>query len=394
MKVRFFPILAVLALLCLSSCGPREEAKAEPRTPEEVLGALREERAEIDAASDRILERIQRWNEAHAPGETIQFAELFPTDLTEAEQDVLDDLIAGERDISYRGLLLEIAAERENIEALQARIWTLEERLPGRFVTAARGDTHYDLALDYLIRDEGLEEGEARRHLAGINLFADLWPGHRVWLWHDRAEDRFATWVTRGEAARSPLAVQRAVRRGLIEDKEAALHRAFVLAEERDALADTLIGLRGDVRDLGLERQRLKGEVEELRGERSRLSADLDAVTLERDRLANSLLYHVATERELKKKGIVKDTPFTFPQLADPDRVVYDRALDLREGTVLELEPGAFGLKSVRKVILFPKFFQEGRDYRVVRRGGGAATLEILVPSAFRGRRIVIALRG
>lgn len=384
-------VLFLAAALC--ACGRGGEGSKQPETPQEVMTALRNDRAEVDAATDRIMTRLQSWNQAH-PGEKLQFTDVFASDLDEKEQHVLEDLISKEKDPTYRGLLREIVAERDKIDEMDKQVWELQNKLPGRYHVAARGDTHYDIAYEYLTKDVGLSEAEARRHLADINLFSDLWPGHRVYLYYDRENDLFATWVTSGEAGRSPLAVERAARRRLIEDRDAALARAATLAGERDSLSRELIGIRKDVVDLKAERQRLESEVSGLRVERDTVQKGLAAAEAERDLLQNALFYHVASEQDLKRQGVVRDSLFTFPQLEDPDGVAYDRSLDLREGRTVELQAGDYGLPAIRKVTLFPKFFEEGRDYRITRRGAGAVSLEILAPDSFRGRKVLISLRS
>lgn len=375
--LRFAAVAALaLAAAALPSC--RRET-ADPA--EALLEDLRSEKAKVDRKTDELLKALDEYNRNREPGQReIGFTELFAPDMTPAQRNLLDDLLREEKDATYRGLLEEIRRERDEITELQGKILDLESKLPDKFREAQRGDTHYAIALDYLTKEQGLPEQDAREALADIHLFEDLSPGNHVYLFYDRGSRRFGTYVTQGKATASPLAVERAIRRRLVTERDQAI-----------AYADQLSLRKGE-----LERQvaALEVDLRELEDRRSRTQRELEAVRREAERVENSIFYHVASAEDLRERGVVRDTLFTTPQVDEPGKVAYDQSLDLRTGTTIELFPSDYGLEKVKRIIVFPKFFEEGRDYSVEMPPAGAVRIQFLKPDLFRNRRVLIALKG
>ena len=366
--------VALLALVAVAALVPLLSACSRgPKDSEKVLAALQEKKAEVDRRTDDLVRRLDEYNKTRAPGQReIRFTELFAPDLTPEQQRVLDDLLRGEQDATYKGLLEQIRKDREEIQGLQLKIADLEAKLPGNFVTVKKGDTHYELALKYLSAERGLAEAEARKALADVGLFEDIAPGNHVYIFYDKDTRRFGTYVTQGEAKSSPLAVQRAIRRRLITERDAAIAKSEDLETKMVALKQQIDGLQDEVR--GLEERRAK------------LQEDLETTV-------HSLYYHIASEIQLMEEKVVKDGIFTTPQLDDPERVAYDHSLDLRQATMLALRPENFGLKKIRHVILFPKFYAEGRDYKVTEGRDGSVAIELLKPALFEGKHVLFALK-
>jgi chromosome segregation ATPase len=76
-----------------------------------------------------------------------------------------------------------------------------------------RGDSHSQLALDYLTKQAGLAQPQAEAVLRQTALAWDLEPGNQVYsLYRDGL---LLTTVTQGTAARPPLLAQSAQRRAL-----------------------------------------------------------------------------------------------------------------------------------------------------------------------------------
>src|SRR5260370_34205328 len=119
-----------------------------PETPEELLAKLKTDKARIDATSHQMMKKIEAYNSPRKPGErAVQFGEVFAENLTGEQRDVLNSLLAEEKDVSYRSLLEKMIADRDIIRDLQAKVLQLEQRLPEQFVSAKRADNQTKLAM-------------------------------------------------------------------------------------------------------------------------------------------------------------------------------------------------------------------------------------------------------
>lgn len=374
------------AVGCTQMSGDRQASEPLPATPEELLTELRTHRDQIDEATGRMMERLDQFNASRTAGQTtIQFSEIFTEDLSEEQRDILNTMLAEEQDISYRALLQTIINDRDLIRGLQEKTLRLEQALPDRFVLAKAGDTHYGLAGSYLRDEVELEAKRAGQLLATIDLTDELLPGNKVWFFYDPKLESFRTYVTQGEAGRTPLAVRRARQRELISERDTALSNAETYASERDAAradVDQLLRVKANLEtDIdGLQRTR-----RELESSVSRLSSDLAFQT-------NSLFYHAASITELKDKGVLTRV---LKKVDDMRDVQFDTALDLRRDTTITLRPEVFGLDKIKKVKLLPVGYEEGRDFAIERSDtSGDVKVVILETDLFRGKEVILAIGG
>jgi hypothetical protein len=74
--------------------------------------------------------------------------------------------------------------------------------------------------------------------------------------------------------------------------------------------------------------------------------------------------------------------------------LTFDNALDLRTGQTITLDPKNFGLEGIRSLRLIPSIYKEGKDFNVETADDGSARLVILDPEAFRGKEVVVAVKG
>jgi uncharacterized protein YceH (UPF0502 family) len=371
--------LAAGTLACGRDSRTLQLSDKPPASPEALLAELKDHKDRIDLATDQMMKRIEEYNTSRTPGErTIQFSEIFTGDLTDAQRDILNTMVAQEKDVSYKSLLEKIIADRDAIQGLQEKVIRLEQLLSDRFVLAKKGDSHHDLAMEFLINEAKVDPAKAKSLLAGIDLTDELLPGNKVWFFHDPEKDAFRTYVTQGEAGRTPLAVRRAYQRQLITERDAAQAAAQAAQAAVDTLEQVKLGLEGDIAGL----RQNKAELEQNVG---RLSRDLEFQQ-------NSLFYHVASVRSLKDQGVL--TP-VLKRIRDVKGLTFDAALDLRQATTILLTPGAFGLERIKTVRMLPSIYQEGRDFSIeTSEETGDARVVILDPSLFRGREVLIAVGG
>src|SRR5438093_6900809 len=104
---------AILAVIGFGTVGCTRQGPGTAKTPEELLTQLKEDRAQIDQATDTMMKRIDEFNSSRKPGEaTLRFSEIFNQDLSPEQRDVLNTLVEQEKDVSYKALLQKIIADR------------------------------------------------------------------------------------------------------------------------------------------------------------------------------------------------------------------------------------------------------------------------------------------
>lgn len=351
-------VMAIAAAVILGGpgCGRPEPGSAE--TTEELLTQLEQDRTQIDQTSQTMMQRIEMFNASRQPGERqLQFSEIFTQDLNPEQRDVLDAMLQEERDVSYRSLLQKIIADRDTIRGLQEKVMHLEQALPDKFVVAKRGDTHQELAMNFLTGEAGLDEEKAKEHLKQIDQSDELLVGNQVWFFYEPQKDVFRTYVTAGDAGQTPVMVRRERTRKLVNERNAyrkerdtAREQAAVLEQDKSQLQDEIV------------------------------------------RRENSLFYHADNDRSLKEQGVL--TSF-LKRVRDVKGITYDQSVNLNQETVITLDAQTYGLEQIRSVRVLPSIYQEGRDFTVeIDEDRSSARLLILEPEVFKGKEVLLALNG
>lgn len=368
-----------------------------PESPEELLAELRDDKERIDSLTDAIAERVRRFNDSREPGqETLRLTDVFYEDLSGDEADVLNSMIAAEQDVSYKALLQALARDRETIRQLHDRVLRMEQSLPDQFVMARKGDTQHGLAMAYLTEQAGLEQARAERILSRIDLSDELIPGNKVWFFYDRERDAFRTYVTQGEAGQMPIALRRALKRKLISERDAAVAHAEALAMDLDLtrmkMESQVASLSEEIEVLRDKRSALEIRVADLSSEQEALEARVGELSGALAARENSLFFHTATEKNLKERGVI--TAF-LKRFRDVQDVEYDHALDLTRGQSIRIQAGELGLERIARVKVLPSVYHAERDYIVERsEDGTAATVTILDPQLFRGKEVILSVKG
>jgi hypothetical protein len=373
-------LCAGLAVLGTVACQRDQLAFSSktPGTPEELLVELKDHQQKIDKATDDMMKRIDEFNQTRKPGQrTIQFTELFTQDLSDAQRDVLNQMIAQEKDVSFKSLLEKIATDRDALQKLQEKVMHLEQSLPDQFVVAKKGDKQRQLAMNYLINDAHVEPAAAKTLLAQVDTSDELVPGNKVWFFYDQPRDTFRTYITQGEAGRTPLAVRRANQRKLVKERD-----------EAAAARDTA---QAEVADLQQTKSQLETDIAGLQQNKAELEANVDKLSNDLSFRQNSLFYHAANVHDLRTQRAVTALR---KRLYDVKSVHFDTALDLRAQTTITFAPDAFGLEKIDSVRVLPSIYQEGRDFTVETSDSGIATIKILDPELFKGKEVVFAVGG
>jgi hypothetical protein len=390
-------IIVFGSVACSSEQVRQGLAGSTTSTPQALLAELKGDKARIDKISDDMMERIEKFNLARKPGQrTIRFTEIFYEDLTGQERDVLNSMLAQEKDLSYKSLLQKLIDDRNAVRVLQERVLHLEQNLPDKFVVARKGDSQYNLALTYLTEESHISKKKAQRLLSRIDVSDSLLPGNKVWFFYDDGRDTFRTYITRGDAAQTPIALRRAVKRKLITERDAATARAnamdATLVQTRFALQGQIDGLNGEIHQLAEKRLRMENQVAQLEESESDLKQRVSSLTTDVASSENSLYYHIETESTLNEDGRLT---FFRKRLVDAKGVPYEQAIDLRVSSAIKVSAEEFGIDKIKRIRMLPGIYQLDRDYTVESsEDGTSATITILDRSLFRGKEVLLSVKG
>jgi hypothetical protein len=370
----------------------------EIETFEELVERLNETEQEIRDRQDEIQATISQFNETH-PENQVDAESLTNMALNPDHEAVLNEMLATEADVSYRGLVQEIIDTRGEVAGLQQEMQDLRDDLPAPY-TVQRGDSHLQIALEYLMENHGLAAAEARDAVEQTALVESLHVGNQVWLLY--MDGILGSYVTQGTADMSPGRAQRIARARinrkiatLTDERDAAQARAAFIADSlnqvKDMLEERIVFLRS-------EEERLNGQIAMLSEARDEALAQRDMeeqARLEAEMKLNSIFYAVNTMDHWKDSRVIKDPFFGGPRVESLSGVGFSQSQDLREGTVLTIELSAFpSLKSIKKVDVFPRTFRDGQDYVVAfHPSGERVSIELLAPDNFTGQNVLFALR-
>ncbi len=385
-------ILVLLSMTLVMGCATEIE------TFEELVERLNTTEQEIRARQDEIQTTIARYIETN-PERRVDAESLTIMALNPDHEAVLNEMLASEADVSYRGLVQEILDTRSEVSELQQEMQALRDDLPAPY-TVQRGDSHLQVSLEYLMENHGLSAAEARDAVEQTALVENLNVGNQIWLLYK--DGILGTYVTQGTSDLSPGRAQRIARARINrriatltdERDEAQARAAFVadsLGQVKDMLEERIVFLRS-------EEERLNGQIAMLAEARDEALAQRDMeeqAKLEAEMKLNSIFYAVNTMDHWKDSMVIKDPFFGGPRVESLSGVAFSQSQDLREGTVLTIERSAFpSLDRIKKVDVFPRSFRDGQDYVVAfHPSGERVTIELITPANFAGQNVLFALR-
>jgi hypothetical protein len=300
-----------------------EMAQQKVQEIDQLESDIREKRMEISS----LLENYKEKDESEIPA-------INMLDLTEEERQILRQTMNEEGDVSIKSLLADILEKNTTIRQLTGRIQEIEELLPQPHIVA-RGETHFAIAWNFLVKEKKLPPDKAKAIIEKISLFDTLVPGFKVWNFYSGRE--YGTFVTQGKAKISPYEAKQRVKKKLLASRDRAIK----------------------------EYQRQK----------------------------NSLYYLLDSERNLKKKGLLKSGFLKAPTLKDISPEHFKKAIDLRKKNTIAISVARVKLKKIKKILVYPRFYKEGRDYKVtVAADKMSAVLTILDKEKLKNERVVISV--
>lgn len=291
---------------------------------------IREKRMEISS----LLENYKEKAESEIPAFNV-------LDLSEEEREILRQTMNEEGDVSIKSLLADILEKNTTIRQLTGRIQKIEELLPQPHIVAS-GETHFEIAWNFLVKVKKLPPDKAKAIIEKISLFDTLVPGFKVWNFYSGRE--YGTFVTQGRANISPYEAKQRVKKKLLASRDRA------------------------IRELNKKKK-------------------------EYQRRVNSLYYHLDSERNLKKKGLLKSGFLKAPTLKDISPEHFKKAIDLRKNDTITFSAAGLGMKKIKKILIYPRFYKEGRDYKVtIAADKQGAVLTILDKEKLKNERVVISI--
>jgi len=297
-----------------------------------------------------------------------------------AEKDKLTKQ-AAELQEKARALEQELGVRDGQIKKLEEERRDLLGRIPEPHMVTP-GESHWQIAFDFLTTKKNLPPEEAGNFLAETVLFDKILVGHRLWNYF--GDGSYGTFLTKGEAAVSPGFAQR------MEKKNRG--------EEKQNLMEENSGLRRQAAELERKNAEESGKWKALQDRLQSLNAELAAgKEQERDlesRL-NSVYYLVGAKDALKSSGKIKGTFLGLSGDRIKNAAVSDfqKSLDLRNSDAIALTAEEFGLSRIRHVKMLPWDLTEGQDFRIeIAPDGKTAKVHIQDKDKFRQSRILLVL--
>ena len=378
---KFYVIIAALALVIVvlafflfkGPAGPKASPKM--RQMEETVQQIQQLESSIQEKQNEVFSILNEYKKK--TGEDLP--EVSFMNLSPDQKRVLEEKIKNEKDVSIKSLLQDILDKNSDIQNLNARVQELESLLP-RPHLVEKGENHYQIAMNFLLNEKGVDKARAMELVERAALFEPIVPGFKIWNFY--AEDEYGTFVTQGTAPISPNQIQRRVKKELVDAKDRAV------AEKEK--------LQGDIDEMESRRQELISQLDLLNQEKQSMltrMSDLNSQNQEMQTALNSVFYALDLPRVLAEKGIIKGGFLRSTKLQKVDAALFDRSLDLRGDAHIAVSATEFRLARIGDISIYPGFFKAGVDYRVefdaTRQN---ATITILDAKKFMSEKIAIAV--
>lgn len=373
-------MLAAAALVAGMAC--KKESKAVDNQMETAQKIAKIEQ-DIDAKQNQVNELVQRY--AQQGGQDI--GSVVGQNLTPEQKAVLEQRLKDEKGIGYKDLISDILGKQKEIEDLRVQVQDLEKKLPAS-VTVGRGDRHFDIAMNFLTKEKGLDQNTAKKLVQQVNLMDELVPGFKVWNFYDNGV--YGTFVTQGDASVSPYGVIQRAKQKLITEKDQAVSQRDMLAKEKTTLIEQVSELEKKRNQLNQDVAMLQAEREDLlkkMQEMNDLSEDLKA------RL-NSVFYRVGDRKAMQDSGIIKAPWYGRARITNFDETAFPNHLDLRSGDTITFTAQDAGVSTIKSIKVAPESsFKAGVDYiAAVLNDGKDGQIKILNRDKFKAERTMVVV--
>jgi len=292
------------------------------------------------------------------------------------ERKVLEEYIRKEQNISIKDLLKALVKKEDEIRELEEEHKTLNEQHRPHIVKP--GENHYQIAIEYLLYQRGLDKSEAKKLLDKAVFSDPLTPGFKVWSFYDGKE--YSSFVTQGEANISPAELEKR--------KKAEVQK--IIEEERLKALEREDELKKATEEFKAAQLKKENELEAAK-ERAR---QIEAQKKQMERQLNSLYYLVDTEKNLMDSNIISGGFLKRKKLKTMDPTDFKSSIDLRASKTININAGLLGLKKIKKVMLFPKHYIDDVDFKIdIGEDKQEAKLVILKEEKFKKQCLVISVQ-
>ncbi len=368
-------VVALSLILVFGVFKDKSTGSPKVKQMHKLVAKIRNLETDVNQKQGEIIELIKDYREK--TGETLPTMDGL--NLTDDEKQLLEAKIQNEKDVSIKTLLGDILEKNDEISELQGKIKILEALLPSPHVVT-QGENHYQIAMDFLLNEKGVEKSRALQLIERTAMFEPLIPGFKVWNFYSGEE--YGTFITQGGAPISPNAIRRKAKQQLVDARDNAI-------AEKDKLAD-------DIKVLEQKRDQIIGQVDDLNQEKQNLMVkigDLGEKNSEMQTTINSVHYMLDTKKNLLEKKIIKGGFLRSPRLKNISPEIFNNSMDLREISNIEISAKQFELKKIKKITVFPKFYKKDQDYEItIDETKQYAYIKLVSVDKFKNDRIVISV--
>jgi hypothetical protein len=299
--------------------------------------------------------------------------------LSPEQKKVLEEKIKNEKDVSIKSLLQDILDKNNDIQNLNVRLQELEALLPKPHVVE-KGENHYQIAMNFLLNEKGVDKTRAMELVERTALFEPIIPGFKVWNFY--AEDEYGTFITQGTAPISPNQIQRKIKKELVDAKDKAI-------SEKDQL-------QNDITEMEARRNELISQLDLLNQEKQNMlvkMSDLDQQNQGLQTKLNSVFYALDLHKNLTQKGVIKGGFLRSTKLQKVDPAMFNQSLDLRGDAKITISAATYMLSKIKDVTIYPGYFKIDVDYSVkYDENNQNVTITILDVKKFKSEKIAIAI--
>jgi DNA repair exonuclease SbcCD ATPase subunit len=369
-------LLVILVLLLFVFKGKKgPETSPKMKQMEETVQQIQKLEAGIQEKQNEVFTVLNEYKKKTGK----ELPEINIMNLSPEQKKVLEDKIKNEKDVSIKSLLQDILDKNNDIQNLNARLQELEAMLPKPHVVE-KGENHYQIAMNFLLNEKGVEKTRAMELVERTALFEPIIPGFKVWNFY--ADDEYGTFITQGTAPISPNQIQRKVKKELVDAKDKAI------AEKEQ--------LQSDITEMESRRNELISQLDLLNQEKQNMlvkMSDLDQQNQGLQTKLNSVFYALDLEKNLYHKGIIKGGFLRSTKLQKVDPEMFDKSLDLRGDAKITISAATYMLNKIKDITIYPSYFKNDVDYSIqYDENNQNVTISILDVKKFKSEKIAIAI--
>lgn len=366
-------ILVLVFFIFTGKKGPETSPKM--KQMEETVQQIQKLEAGIQEKQNEVFSVLSEYKKKTGK----DLPEINIMNLSPEQKTVLEDKIKNEKDVSIKSLLQDILDKNNDIQNLNARLLELEALLPKPHVVE-KGENHYQIAMNFLLNEKGVDKTRAMELVERTALFEPIVPGFKVWNFY--AEDEYGTFITQGTAPISPNQIQRKVKKELVDAKDKAI-------SEKDQL-------QNDITEMEARRNELISQLDLLNQEKQNMlvkMGDLDLQNQELQTKLNSVFYALDLHKNLEQKGVIKGGFLRSTKLQKIDFEMFNQSLDLRGDAKIIISAATYMLSKIKDVTIYPGYFKIDVDYSVkYDENNQNVTITILDVKKFKSEKIAIAI--